>query len=312
MILAIGTLGLIAVLALLWVSVGRETLRLGYVAMTNTPSVEAGGRDTIRDAARHEGVLHLVMADHVDPGLMLVVLRLDDGGQWISTVRTDQQGFGGRRLDSWRASARRVVIDEKPRAHEVVFRPVTGRHASSLRTRIERGLVPVRRLDSANNHDASDGSVGDGGQHSQPVPRLRLLFALGLAAVSIASSLVLMFTDGIDAGVSWTHHAGVSAAPLLLIAGALLAVSIAVPPAGKAAVFRAVTVTAFTTWGLSQLLPNTGAGTVLDDVAILLFVIDAAVFVASDSLGLLRKGRVGQLEADPARDVSTEEGGRVA
>jgi hypothetical protein len=134
------------------------------------------------------------------------------------------------------------------------------------------------------------GAVIPQGQRN-PIPRLRLLFALAMGIISIVSSLILMGTDGIDVGVSWTHHAGVSAAPLLLVAGALLAISIAIPPRGTSALLRAVTITAFTTWGLSQLFPNSGAGTLLDDFAILLFVIDAGVFAMSESLGLLRTNR---------------------
>jgi hypothetical protein len=132
--------------------------------------------------------------------------------------------------------------------------------------------------------------------------------------VSIVSSIVLMCTDGVSTGVSWTHHAGVSAAPLLLIAGALLAISIAVPPTGTSAILRVVTVTAFLTWGLSQLLPNTGAGTLLDDFAILLFVIDGGVFVASDSMGLLRtsvRSRNGRA-TKPAHSSKAPEAGRAA
>jgi cation transport ATPase len=120
-------------------------------------------------------------------------------------------------------------------------------------------------------------------QRRQSVRR-RTGLSLGLGAVSIGACLVLALTDGVDASVSWTHHAGVSAAPLLLVAGALVAVSISHPPRRWASmVMRLVTVAAFSAWGLSQLFPGEGVGTALDDAAIVLFVIDAGVLVISDS-----------------------------
>lgn len=315
MILIIGLLAFIAVAALVWVSVGRGVLRVGYVAITKKPSLEDQVRRTITDSRlRREGVLHLVMADHVDPGLVLVVLRLDDGGQWISTVRADQQGFGGKRLDSWRADARRVVVIEKPRASEVIFRPLGGHPAQPAQWKLPQWVTSRRSVELAHAMDTTERGVDDHEGHSEPIPRLRLTFALMLGVISIVSSLILMCTDGIDAGVSWSHHAGVSAAPLLLVAGALLAISIALPPKGRTAVLRVVTVTAFTTWGLSQLLPNTGAGTLLDDLAILLFVIDAGVFASSDAVGLLRSHhRDGHgADAEPAQRLNPTETGRAA
>jgi len=287
---AVGVLTLAAVAVLIWLSVGRDVLRVGYVKVTEKPSRDGDGRPpTPTPLYRHEGVLHLAIVDHVDPGLVLVVLRLDDGGQWISTVRVDQQGFGTSRLDEWRTDARRVVVNEKPRGHEVIFRPLKDPKSQPLYRRLARVAHSEPTVELAKERDGAPRGVDDVGRQGSPIPRLRLIFAFAVGVISIISSLVLMCTDGVDAGVSWTHHAGISAAPLLLVAGALLAISMALPPTGKAALLRIVTITAFTTWGLSQLLPNTGAGTLLDDFAILLFVIDAGVFAMSDSMGLLRK-----------------------
>ena len=132
MTLAFGVLALAAMPMLIWLSVGRDVLRVGYVPITKKPSLDTEGKTPASSSTiRHDGVLHLVIADHVDPGLVLVVLRLDGGGQWISTVRTDEQGFGVVRLASWRARAERMAIFEKPGAREVVFRPITMRSARS-------------------------------------------------------------------------------------------------------------------------------------------------------------------------------------
>jgi hypothetical protein len=119
-------------------------------------------------------------------------------------------------------------------------------------------------------------------------PRFRLAVAVGLGTLSIAGCLLLVVTDGVDAGVHWTHHAGVSAAPLLLVAGAIAAMSIAHPPAWGPLVMRLVAIMAFAAWGLSQLLAGSAAAGLLDDAAILLFVLDAASAVIVDGRTRLR------------------------
>src|ERR1035438_7951334 len=75
--------------------------------------------------------------------------------------------------------------------------------------------------------------------HTAP-PRFRLAVAVGLGTLSIAGSLLLVVTDGVNASVHWTHHAGLSAAPLLLVAGAIAAMSIAHPPAWPRLLLRLV------------------------------------------------------------------------
>ncbi len=122
-------------------------------------------------------------------------------------------------------------------------------------------------------------------------PRFRLALAMSLGAISIGVGLLLALTDGLDESVRWTHHAGISAAPLLLVAGAIPALTIASPPKGRHALLRLVAVIAFATWGLAQLFPNSGAAGGLGDVAILLFVVDAGCFVISDARSHLRSGR---------------------
>jgi hypothetical protein len=114
-------------------------------------------------------------------------------------------------------------------------------------------------------------------------PNVRLSVAIGLGLVSVAASILLISADGISGGVRWTHHAGVSAVPLLLVAGAITAVSIAHPPKGRHGLMRLVAVLAFTAWGAGQLVPEPAAAAVLNDGAILLFVIDAASAVISDA-----------------------------
>jgi hypothetical protein len=114
-------------------------------------------------------------------------------------------------------------------------------------------------------------------------PRIRLSVALALGVTSIGVSVLLISADGIGRSVHWSHHAAVSAAPLLLVAGAIAAVSIAHPPKARHGLMRLVAVLAFSAWGMAQLFPNSAAAGALNDVAILLFVIDAGLAVISDA-----------------------------
>ena len=114
-------------------------------------------------------------------------------------------------------------------------------------------------------------------------PRVRLSVALALGVTSIAVSVLLISADGIGRSVQWTHHAAVSAAPLLLVAGAIAAVSVAHPPEARHGLMRLVAILAFSAWGMAQLFPNSGAAGALNDVAILLFVVDAGLAVIADS-----------------------------
>ena len=122
-------------------------------------------------------------------------------------------------------------------------------------------------------------------------PHVRLLVAIGLGLISIAGSILLVAADGIGGSVRWAHHAGASAAPLLLVAGAIAAVSIAHPPRRRHGFMRLIAVLAFTAWGTAQLFPASAAAGALNDVAILLFVTDAACAVISDARTLRQARR---------------------
>src|SRR5258708_10877858 len=119
-------------------------------------------------------------------------------------------------------------------------------------------------------------------------PHVRLAVAIGLGLTSSAGSILLVTADGIGGSVRWTHHAAVSAAPLLMVASAIAAVSVAHPPKARHGLMRLVAVLAFTAWGIAQLFPDSAAAGPLNDVAILLFVIDAGCAVVSDARTLRR------------------------
>jgi hypothetical protein len=99
---------------------------------------------------------------------------------------------------------------------------------------------------------------------------------------AITASVLLIATDGVTGSSRWAHHPGVSAAPLLLIAAAIAAGSLA-HPRQRQRLMPFIAALAFTAWGLAQLLPNSAAAGYLNDVAILLFVTDAAYAVAASA-----------------------------
>jgi len=132
-------------------------------------------------------------------------------------------------------------------------------------------------------------------------PRVRLFAAISLGVISIAGSVLVVVTDGIGGNVRLAYHSGASAVPLLLVAGAITAVSIAHPPKGRHALMRLVAVLAFVAWGIAQLAPEPGVAGALNDVAILLFVVDAVCVVVPDARALLTVHRRQVLATSPAR-----------
>jgi hypothetical protein len=118
-------------------------------------------------------------------------------------------------------------------------------------------------------------------QHTHP-PTLRRSAAIGLGVTAITASVLLIATDGITGSSRWAHHPGISAAPLLLIAAAIAAGTLAQPPQQRRLI-PAIAALAFTAWGLAQLLPSSAAAGYLNDTAILLFVTDAAYAVTANA-----------------------------
>src|SRR5262245_41028482 len=111
----------------------------------------------------------------------------------------------------------------------------------------------------------------------------KFLAASGLGVVAVAGSFVLVVADGVGGGIRWAHHSGISAAPLLLVAGAIAVVTFARPAGRRRTLLRCVAVLAFTAWGLAQQFPDSAAAGLLNDLAILLFVLDAGFAVISDA-----------------------------
>jgi nucleotide-binding universal stress UspA family protein len=114
-------------------------------------------------------------------------------------------------------------------------------------------------------------------------PRRHPIFATALGIVSVAASLLLLLGDGVDGNARWPHHAAFSAAPLILVAGAVLVAGTSRRSGRWRRFLFLPVVLAFSVWGLAQLVRTADEAGVLDDVAILLFVVDAAYVVFSET-----------------------------
>lgn len=141
--------------------------------------------------------------------------------------------------------------------------------------------------------------------------RVRLGIAIGLGLASIGGSLPFAVADTVRGSVNWAHHSPASAAPLFLIAGAIAAVSIGRPPQGRHALLRLVAVLAFTAWGTAQLMPSPAAAGVLNDAAILLFVIDGGCVVVNEARAILAQGRQTAQSTPPRRTPADSQPGSI-
>jgi hypothetical protein len=123
---------------------------------------------------------------------------------------------------------------------------------------------------------------------------------------AITASVLLIATDAITGNSHWTHHPGISAAPLLLIAAAIAAASLAYPQQRRR-LMPAIAALAFTAWGLAQLLPHSAAAGYLNDTAILLFVTDAAYAVTANAPNTPSLPQPPHRTAEPASTTSTQQ-----
>jgi hypothetical protein len=90
---------------------------------------------------------------------------------------------------------------------------------------------------------------------------------------------VLLVVDGLPQLLSHLSHAPLSAAPLLLIGLAYLALQPLVRPRPLERLKRVLLGTAFILWGIDQLLPSGRLATVLGDVVIVLYVLDLGLII---------------------------------
>jgi hypothetical protein len=102
----------------------------------------------------------------------------------------------------------------------------------------------------------------------------------GLALAALGSAVVLLGWDGLASPAATRAHRVLSALPLLLIAAAALGWQVW-QRAGRATLIKTVILAAgFGCWATGQLLSAPAPSAVCNDVAIGLFVLDAALVVA--------------------------------
>ena len=112
---------------------------------------------------------------------------------------------------------------------------------------------------------------------------MRLWVAIVTGGLSIAVGAVLMAADGVRAGVGWSHHAAVSSVPLFLVAIAIAAETIARARTGRHGVLRLVAITAFVAWGIGGLATTPLWAGLCNDLAVVLFAVDAGLAVITDA-----------------------------
>jgi hypothetical protein len=95
--------------------------------------------------------------------------------------------------------------------------------------------------------------------------------------LAVVSCVVLLLFDVVPGIVARLSHAPVSAAPLLLISLAYLALQPLVWPRPLELLKRVLLGTAFLPWGIDQLAPSGRLATVLGDVVIVLYMLDLAL-----------------------------------
>jgi len=107
----------------------------------------------------------------------------------------------------------------------------------------------------------------------QPRRGLRLL-AIVLGSITLASVAVLMGWDVFPRAFPPRAHLVLGAAPLALIAFSALAFQASRRPRPTEAAKAVILAAAFLFWAANQLLPNVRSATLLNDLAIALFVLD--------------------------------------
>lgn len=100
----------------------------------------------------------------------------------------------------------------------------------------------------------------------------------GVAFAAVIVGIVLLVGDA--AGLTGrAAHAPISAAPLLMVGAAFMAVLPLTRPGWREFLKRGMVGVAFILWGIAQLMPPGTAATTLGDLVITLYVIDLALVI---------------------------------
>ena len=98
-------------------------------------------------------------------------------------------------------------------------------------------------------------------------------------ALALLASVLLLLFDGAPHLLPGLQHAPLSAAPLLLIGMAYIALQPLIRPSPLEFLKRLMLGGAFILWGIDQLLPGGSLATTLGDVVITLYVIDLGLII---------------------------------
>ena len=100
-----------------------------------------------------------------------------------------------------------------------------------------------------------------------------------VTAAAIAASVLLLLSDGAPRSARLLGHSLLSAAPLLLVGTAYIALQPAVRPTPLELLKRLILGAAFILWGIDQLLRPGWIATSIGDVVISLYVIDLGLVI---------------------------------
>ncbi|MBE3604922.1 hypothetical protein IMX07_14975 [bacterium] len=108
-----------------------------------------------------------------------------------------------------------------------------------------------------------------------------IVHAIGgvVAFAAVIAGVVLLVGDAAVGLTARAAHAPISAAPLLMVGAAFMAVLPLTRPGWLEFTKRAMVGAAFILWGIAQLMPPGAAATTLGDLVITLYVIDLALVI---------------------------------
>jgi hypothetical protein len=100
-----------------------------------------------------------------------------------------------------------------------------------------------------------------------------------VAFAAVIAGVVLLVGDAAAGLTARAAHAPISAAPLLMVGAAFMAVLPLTRPGWLEFTKRAMVGAAFILWGIAQLMPPGAAATTLGDLVITLYVMDLALVI---------------------------------
>jgi hypothetical protein len=112
-----------------------------------------------------------------------------------------------------------------------------------------------------------------------PAARVVRQLAIGCACASLLSGLLLL-TQDVSPGLTWfVRHSWVAASALMLAGTACFGLASTDRSRARDVIMRLSLGSAFTLWGIQQLLPESGVSVLLGDIVIVLFIVDISALI---------------------------------